>query len=147
MEVGVPRGGQLEALLAALVLQDAGQQLVGRAQVVAEERARLPRGVPQRLGQPQRPGAVQPSLVPAQLLILERGAHGMSANLPTVCLRGVLLAQKPTPLSGGNCLVRKELQKPPRPPNPKVSLADNCGPAQEGLSGQKTVGKIHQLRH
>lgn len=73
MEVGVPRGRQLEALLAALVLQDAGQQLVGRAHVVAKGCARVLCGVPQRLGQPQGPVPIHLRLITAQLLILEQG--------------------------------------------------------------------------
>lgn len=72
MEVGVPRGRQLEALLATLVQEDAGQQLVGRPHVVAKERGRVLRGVPQGLGQPQRPVAVDARLITAQLLVLRR---------------------------------------------------------------------------
>lgn len=71
MEAGVPRGGQLEALLAALVLQDAGQQLVGGAQVVPEELARVLRGIAQLPGQPQGRIPVQTRLVAAQLLVLK----------------------------------------------------------------------------
>lgn len=87
MEVSVARGRQLEALLAALVLQHAGQQLVGRAHVTAEGRAREPRGVPQRLGQPQGPGPVHARLVPAQLLVLQRGGR-RAVRTPAAVARG-----------------------------------------------------------
>ena len=83
VEVGVPRGRQLEALLAALMQQDAAQQLVGRPHVVAEEWVRVPRGVAQRLGQPQGPVTVHPRRVPAQLLVLGRGASARLALGPS----------------------------------------------------------------
>ena len=73
MKVGVLRGCQVEALLPALVLKDVAQQLVGRAHVIAKERARVLCGVAQCPHQLQGPGAVHLRLVAAQLLILEQG--------------------------------------------------------------------------
>jgi hypothetical protein len=85
VEVSVARGRQLEALPLALVLQDMGQQLVGCADIVAEEHAAVLCGVPQRLCQLQGPVAIHPSLIAAQLVILEWGKQAQSLQTDTHC--------------------------------------------------------------
>lgn len=76
VEISLTSGCQVKALLLALMLQDAGQQLVGCAHVIAKERAVPLCGIPQCLCKPKGPVSIHPCLVAAQLLILERKGNG-----------------------------------------------------------------------
>lgn len=76
MEISLPSGCQVKAMLVALMLQDTCQQLVGRAHVIAEEGAIVSCGVPQCLCQPQGPVSVHSCLIAGQLLILEQKGSG-----------------------------------------------------------------------
>ena len=130
VEVGIPRGRQLEALLAALVQQDAAQQLVGRPHVVAEERGHVLRGVAQRPGQPQGPLPVQLRLVPAQLLVLGQEASATSALGPSQDAGPVAFQWKPPS--------QERTLKTPR-------LPDGHGTQTEGVSGSKAPGERAQV--
>ena len=101
MEVGIPRGRQLEALLAALVQQNAAQQLVGRPHVVAEERGRVLRDVAQCPGQPQDRS---PSICVSFRLSFSFWVREQAPRWPLALPR----TQGPS-LSSGNPLLRKEL--------------------------------------
>lgn len=93
MEISLTSGRQVEALLVALVLQDADQQLVGCAHIIAEERTIVPCGVPQCLCQPQGPVSIHPGLISAQLLILAQKGNG------DVCKRISFVAALPAKFS------------------------------------------------
>lgn len=131
VEVGVPRGRQLEALLTALVQQDAAQQLVGRPHVVAEERGCVLRGISQCPGQPQGPLPIHLRLVPAQLLVLGQGASAMSAPGPSRDTGPVAFQWKP-PSQG------RSLKNPQTPRWPWHTQ-------KEGVSGSKTPGERAQV--